>query len=151
MVLVEIESPIAGAEYHALLRFAGECSDAFSLVWRDKFRFENSACDLVDELRPLELRAEHVHDWPLTTLVGHKATVRYYRCTAEALHVLRARSSGVYEWLEPSLPEDLAFWQQGSWWFGSVSYEDIACINEGIVSLEAIRAAVPGIRFRPSD
>jgi hypothetical protein len=105
-VLTVVEEP-TNDTYRALLDFAAGIGSSFSLVWREQSKFDESAREVATLLKP-DLVAESITDeWPGTRLLGHRATVRTYKLSENALAVLK-RAHGLYDWQEPSRPEDLA-------------------------------------------
>src|SRR5688500_18588741 len=93
--------------YVDLLDFAAARCESFSLVWRDQLRFEHSAYEIKHDLKPFLLSNIRTDEWPGTKLIGHEAMVRRYRVSDESVKLLHT-APGLYSWLQPKLPEDLA-------------------------------------------
>jgi len=139
-----VEEPV-GETYQKLLQLASETCASFSLVWRDQLNFELSAEEVASLLQPYLIREQRTDEWPGTKLLGHLATVRHYRLCVETLNVLR-QAAGLYAWLEPVFPEDLALYtQDGSVWLGSIAHEQDAWIQGGSELEQAIGARLPGL------
>ena len=98
-----------GQTYIDLLNFAASRCDSFSLVWRDQFIFEQSAYEVKQALKPFRVTNVKTDEWPGTKLIGHEAIVRRYRVEEESVKLLHIAGS-LYSWLQPQLPEDLAFY-----------------------------------------
>jgi hypothetical protein len=150
-VLEIVEDP-KGQTYIQLLEFAASRCDSFSLVWRDQFQFEQSAYEIKKILKPCLLSNAKTDEWPGTKLIGHKAMVRRYRVTEESIKSLGA-SVSLYSWLQPKLPEDLAFYTSGETvWLASISHEHLAWFSDESLRAAEIYAYVPQIKIRePKD
>ena len=134
--------------YIDLLSFAASRCESFSLVWRDQFRFENSACEIKHALKPFLVSNVRTDEWPGTKLIGHEAIVRRYRASDESVKLLQ-RAGSLYSWLEPNLPEDLAFYASGEvGWLASISHEHEAWFLEETLRTAEIYAYVPNIKIK---
>jgi hypothetical protein len=135
-----------GETYTQLLQFCAEHSAQFSLVWRDQLDHDPEAGHVLQCLLRFQVRVKRTSKWPVTELIGHSATVRFFRCELKSVAVLRANASGLYEWLAPRLPEDLAFYDsRGAWWLAAVSHERQAFIRPECVNVDRLVGAVPGV------
>lgn len=145
-----IEEP-RGETYLALLRFARKRCERFSLVWRTKLRFNSSAINIARALEPDLERSSTTNEWPGTRLIGHTAVVRHYRITRRSMEVLEA-APGLFSWLSPDLPEDLAFYSTADvLWLGTISHEEEAWFADPSLSQDAIIQHVPGIVLSQPD
>ena len=133
----------AGPAYLRLLAFAESRATTFSLVWREQLDFARSAESVDASLRPFLEREVRTSKWPGTRLIGHFAIVRFYRVTPVSVEII-ARASGLYAWVAPQLPEDLAFYAaDGGCWLWSVAHERDSFVALDPKDLKALRAAVP--------
>ena len=138
----------AGEVYQRLLDYALRTGSEFSLVWRDQLEFEDSARAIARRLRPDLVSEARTDMWPGTQLLGHLATVRMYRLSADALAVLR-EAAGLYDWHAPSRPEDLAFYtSDGHPWLGSIAHERDAFVDLSAIDVGELKAEVPGLKLR---
>lgn len=134
--------------YIELLNFAASKCESFSLVWRDQFRFESSAAEIKDALKPFLISNTRTDEWPGTKLIGHQAIVRRYRVSDESVKLLQ-RAGSLYSWLEPNLPEDLAFYGSGNVaWLASISHEHAAWFLQASLKTTEIYAHVPNIKIK---
>jgi hypothetical protein len=148
--VVDIVAEPKGQTYIELLDFASARCESFSLVWRKQFQFEPSAHQIANALKPFLISNLSTDEWPGTKLIGHEAIVRRYRMTDKSVKVLRS-VGGLYSWLEPKLPEDLAFYSSGQvGWLASVSHERDAWFLDRSLSLDEICEHVPGIEIKRS-
>ena len=146
--MIDIVSEPRGKMYLALLQVAKKHCASFSLVWRDEFRFGESARNLERSLQPFLIREEHTDEWPGTRLLGNKAQVRHYRVTDESLSLL-GEVEGLYSWRAPDFPEDLAFYAaDGSCWLLSISRENDAAIMSESITAEEIKEAVSSLALQ---
>ena len=146
--MIDILSEPQGEAYYELLQLAKQHCTSFSLVWQDIFRFSDSADNLERTLLPFLIREELTNVWPGTEIRGHKARVCHYRVTDESVSIL-ADVSGLYAWLAPEMPEDLAFYAaDGSCWLFSIAHEKDAAIMSESISMDEVRAAIPGLSLR---
>jgi hypothetical protein len=143
--MIDILLEPRGEAYYELLQLAKQHCTSFSLVWQDIFRFNESADNLKRILQPFLIREEHTNIWPGTELLLHKAQVCHYRLTDESVSIL-ADASGLYAWLTPGMPEDLAFYAaDDSCWLLSIAHENDAAIISESISSEHIRTAFPAL------
>ncbi|MGI8898266.1 MAG: hypothetical protein ACR2IB_07715 [Pyrinomonadaceae bacterium] len=144
----DIEAEPKGKTYIDLLNFASSRCESFSLVWRDQFEFEPSAYEIKHALKPFLVSNIRTDEWPGTKLFAHDAIVRRYRVADESIELLHA-SGGLYSWLQPNLPEDLAFYTSGDVvWLATISHEHEAWfLDESLLPAE-IYGYVPDIKIR---
>src|SRR5258705_5519615 len=105
--IIDIVAEPTGRAYTDLLTYAASRCQSFSLVSRKQFHFEPSARQIANSLRPFLISNLSTDEWPGTKLIGHEAMVRQYRVTDKSIKIL-CSVNGLYSWLEPKLPEDLA-------------------------------------------
>jgi hypothetical protein len=140
----------ADSAYLQLLAFAESRATTFSLVWREQLSFDPSAESIEASLRPFLEREVRTSEWPGTQIIGHFAIVRFYRLTPVSAEVL-ALASGLYAWVAPQLPEDLAFYAaDGRCWLGSVAHEQDSFVDRDPDGLKALRDAVPALALSKS-
>jgi len=149
--VVDIVAEPKGQTYIELIKFASTRCESFSLVWRKQFQFEQSAHQIANALKPFLISNLSTDEWPGTKLIGHEAIVRQYRLSDNSVNVL-CSVGGLYSWLEPQLPEDLAFYSSRQvGWFASVSHEGDAWFLDRSLSLEEICEHVPGIEIKKHE
>ena len=137
-----------GQTYIDLLNFAASRCESFCLVWRDQFTFEQSAYEIKHMLKPFLVSNVKTDEWPGTKLIGHEAIVRRYRIADESVKLLHAAGS-LYSWLQPNLPEDLAFYASGDTvWLASISHEHEAWFLDESLRPAEIYAYVPDIKIK---
>ena len=146
--IFDIVAEPKGQTYIDLLNFAASRCESFSLVWRDQFTFEQSAYEIKHELKPFLISNVKTDEWPGTKLIGHAAIVRRYRIADESVKLLHSAGS-LYSWLQPNLPEDLAFYALGGKvWLSSISHEQDAWFLDESLRPAEIYAYVPDIKIK---
>jgi hypothetical protein len=147
MGIINVTSEPSGNVYQRLLAYLAQNSASFSLVRHDQLDFNLSADKLDEELRSFRIRQNRTNKCPGTELMGHFATVTFYRVTNDSIAIL-LRTGALYKWLSPNYPEDLSFYRvDGSCLFASVSHEKDA-LFEGQLTVDEIRADVPGLKVK---
>ncbi len=112
-------------EYQSLLTRVSNEADEFSLVWREEFKFKQSALSIDMKLSPFLISEQKTSSWPGTELFGGLATLKKYSVSTESIALLK-EVKNVYEWLAPKYPEDLAFYKNGKVLFWSIAHENEA-------------------------
>jgi hypothetical protein len=139
-----------GQTYFDLLDFAASRCESFSLVWIGQFQFDKSAYEIKHALKPFLLSNVRTDEWPGTKLVGHEAIVRRYRVSPESVKLLQ-KAEGLYSWLRPTLPEDLAFYDSGEVvWLASIGHEGEAWFLDASLTTAEIYAYVPDVKISKS-
>jgi len=100
-------------------------------------------------LRALEpyLRSERsVSEWPGTKLLNGTAVLREYELLEESSLILETAVHGLYEWSQPSRPEDLVLWRgDGEPWLVTIAHEHDAYFLLTPTECEDLLSAVPSI------
>jgi len=134
--------------YRGLPQFALTSSAAFSLVTRHDMKTRQSHDQCLDQLRPFLLDERDVREWPGTRIDG-TATMRRYKADPAALEPLYGAVKGVYRWVQPDHPEDLAFYDsERRCWLETTAHEHMAFVDERLVDVEGLVETVPGIDLR---
>jgi hypothetical protein len=145
---LDIVAEPKGQTYIDLLIFAAARCEYFSLVWRDQFKFEPSAYQIKHALKPFQISNVRTDEWLGTKLIGHSAIVRSYRISGESIELLNVAGS-LYSWLQPNLPEDLAFYSSGNvGWLASISHERRAWLLDETLLPQEVCANVSGLKIR---
>ena len=107
-------------------------------------RAEPTLARLIDGILPYLVSKSETSEWPGTKLFGHTATVYAFRLAAPVFELLTSYASGLYEWLQPKLPEDLSFlcFDQRPW-LTTISHERDSYLTMSEMELKSILDAVP--------
>jgi hypothetical protein len=145
--MIEIAKEPKNAVYTALLDFAATRCRTFSLVWRKQLNANESSRRMITMLIPNLTAQKTTDEWPGTRLIGHQAVVRYYSVTKRSLKILK-EVKGLYSWLAPAFPEDLAFYASDSkCWLASISHEKQSWFEDEALTVEEILDSVPGLEI----
>ena len=98
-----------GRGYRALVNSLGATCPQFLLVVREQLALGPEAVAILRRLQPQRFRQVRTSAWPGTELIGHFAHVSYFRSNSASLTVLKTAAKSLYEWRQPSHPEDLCF------------------------------------------
>ncbi len=135
--------------YRGLLRFALEISATFSLVTRHDMKANRDHERCLDDLRPFLLEERKVKEWPGTRIHG-TATLRLYKADSEALETLYGAVRGLYRWVQPTRPEDLAFYDsRGRCWLETTAHEHTGFVDDSLIDPKRLTMSAPGIDLRP--
>jgi hypothetical protein len=145
-----IVSEPKGESYDALVKFALSLGGTFSLVTRRKPLGANADHDdVLERLRPFLIEEKKVKSWPGGRSGRGLATLRRYRCDRAARAVLVEAVVGLYGWVQPSRPEDLAFYDtRGRCWLETTTHEGEAYVHDDLVAGTSLQRAVPQLALR---
>lgn len=125
-----------GEYYNALLDYAFEQADYFMLAWMEYgneygiHNFSKEAYEIQKLLSPYIVKIRSDLHWPGSSpvplgtckIIGQ---VVFYITAPEAKQVLK-RVAGLFDWINPDYPQDLAFFKENKCWFYSVAHEKMA-------------------------
>jgi hypothetical protein len=108
----------------------------------------NSGCNtFIDELKPFFINSVKTCEWPGTNLFGHEATLHRFRLNRGLTTILVRFSNGLYDWIEPDLPEDPCFYRaDGSTWLATIAHERDAYLEITSSEHDRLISHVPAIR-----
>lgn len=124
-----------GDVYLGLLETAIAHCSLVLLVSRQPDSLSPSANELLDRLSPYLVSQEFASTWPGTRLLPileppGSALVWSYSYSGPVAGILESVTTGLYQWLEPQLPEDLALLRgRGNVWLGSIAHESDAWLE----------------------
>jgi hypothetical protein len=79
---------------------------------------------VLDWLVPFRVGREDASSWPGTELIGHTAVVYRYRLNADMVEQLALAADGLFDWVEPRLPEDPSLLREdGTAWLTTTAHE----------------------------
>jgi hypothetical protein len=85
---------------------------------------------VLDVLSPNLFAVERVTEWPGTLLgPGYFANRYVYFISSETLRILGVVAEGLFDWINPALPDDLHFMSDGEVVMGSIPHHEFAWLN----------------------
>jgi hypothetical protein len=135
-----------GQAYRCLLQAAAEQASTAFLVIRESVDLSEGARECLLRLEPYMLSDQSVSEWAGTKLLGGKARMLIYQASAQLVLVLQNYTRGLYDWIQPNLPEDLGFLRNdGSLWLGSTAHEADAWLELETDELARLVTSCPEI------
>jgi hypothetical protein len=148
-----------GSAYDAFVSFACEFSASVLLVVHPYTGLGPTGSRVLADLQPWLLRSEDRQTWPGTgrwpdaeelppgtESLFDTARVHVFRATGEVAAILQDACRGVFDWLQPRRPEDLAFLDDKEHaWFGSIAHEREAFLDVTDDEFQQIAKALPWI------
>lgn len=118
---------VTGDAYIQLMKFLFEKSHQFIIVIRDDIFKDKDINKIIEELSPFLIKKVRQGWWASTDLdledYDSPATVYFYNSTNEALDIVLNRSDNLFQWVQPSLPEDISFLIDGAYFFTTTTHE----------------------------
>jgi hypothetical protein len=103
---------------------------------------------LLAELEPFERARATRGSWPGTVLVGDRAEVRTYSTSATASDTLCSAAAGLYDWVQPNLPEDPCFLRgDGTPLLWTIGHEAAAYLELQQDEVASVLERVPDLRL----
>jgi hypothetical protein len=135
--------------YHELIDFCSIRASQCTFVLHNPKQVAKSCTQFLDELSEYTVRVVDQKEWPGTKLMQSVARVFWFRPAPEVVTILKSSVQGLYGWIFPNLPEDLAFyWPDGSPLLGTISHEQLAFLNLDDDEADAFRREAPRINLR---
>ncbi len=142
-----------GKLYRDILDYATRVCREALLVVGETIPLAASGNRVIEKLEPFLIERGMRSEWPGTKLLCDKAQVFRYSLNSECARILKESSSGLYDWCQPSLPEDLSFSRtHGDPWLVSIAHEKDAyfCLSDHEKAL--LLQAIPDLsRFVKKD
>lgn len=112
-----------GPTFCNLLSAAAGACDIAQLVVRSDLPFSDNAQSALQGLGSFLVSEKYANEWPGTRLMKASGRICSYSIRDGFAQTLMRYSSGVYDWTQPLLPEDLSFWRHGAPWFFAIAHE----------------------------
>lgn len=98
-------------------------ADSFSFVLRDENLMSQQTHTLLNELSIYLIIETDVKEWPGTKLTLDNARLFKYYLNKETAFILSFYNDNLYNWLQPTLPEDIVFYKNDQPVFVSITHE----------------------------
>jgi hypothetical protein len=134
--------------YRQLIDYASRICTHFLLVTRDGVGLSQQAVDTLSSMEQSLIERSITSEWPGTVLFGHTACVFKFAINPSTSDNLKTSVNGLFEWLQPDMPEDLCLIRGNVPWLTTISHERDAYISiSDPVELLNIKKAIPGLLF----
>jgi hypothetical protein len=142
-----VEEP-RGAVYLALLEAMSPIARRASLIIAERDKLTNEGRAVLEALPEDGLERRIVNAWPGTQLDGGSAQLLVFSFQLAKL-LLQSAAGGLYDWVVPNRPEDLALYRGNSEvCLLSCAHEQFAELFLSIDEMEALRSRCPTIRCK---
>lgn len=134
-MIVINDKDIKDDDYRSLIELAMKKCDKFAFVKRrDMMADEKVAMKyhnkLVKDIQGSFIEMKEQSEWEVTELLEATAYVFYYELNEQTKHFLQTKSSSLFDWISPYLPEDLMFFSGDDVWLAGCSHEHFFVVSE---------------------
>lgn len=121
---ISFTGDVCDEAYHELIDAARTLGGTALLVERPSLGMSRRGKDVLDNLQAVFIGEKKQSEWPGTKLLDEDATVRFYTLNDFFADAVKRAVDCIYEWVQPTLPEDLCFFRpDGTPFLVSVSHE----------------------------
>lgn len=118
-------------EYKKLIQYAFKRSKNFVLSIRDEILIHYPEPEILNRLETYITDKLKAHNNTQINYYDPNTMLYFYECNEDTKSIILEAVTGLYEWREPYLPEDLTFLNdKGEVWMNTISHERMAGINE---------------------
>lgn len=149
-----IEEPI-GNIYRKLIDYSLNYCTSFLFIIQDSDWFNPSAFKFLESISPYLREKKLTSEWPGTKLgliedgVEDKTMVYHYNLTSESSSLLQKVVNGLYDWVQPELPEDLCLLRpDGSPWLVSISHENDSYLELTLEEKVLLEKTLPNLLLK---
>lgn len=118
---------VTGDAYIQLMKFLFEKSQQFILVIRYDIILNDKINKIMDELSPFLIKKVRQSCWANTDLCcedyDSQTMVYYFSSTKGAMEIILNNTSNLFQWVQPSFPEDISFLIDEEYFFTSTTHE----------------------------
>jgi hypothetical protein len=141
-----------GSVYRGLIRASLNYGASFLLVVRSLLAVHQSVRLAMEDLEPFVVSRTDESEWPGTRLFDETASVSRFLLRSETARILGKVADGLYEWVQPDLPEDLCIMRaDGSPWLVTISHEREAYLQLSDYEKKALLEEVPTLLLANGD
>lgn len=139
-----------GECYHQIVRAALTWTTHAEWVVRPDLPRESSLDDILNEAQPYLDSVDETSSWAGTELMnGSTVSLYRYRVSTDFVRILLKACESLYEWIQPSRPEDIAFRRpDGSLWLATIVHERDAYFELSATEREELLTRAPLLRGR---
>lgn len=123
-VTLSFVSEPRGDDYRQLLDTGLLWCDRGQLVVQSSIDLSRHGRKVLRSLGGHDTKTEERASWPGTILGGRTANVITFGLSAAKIAVLKESAQGLFDWIQPALPEDLALLcRDGTPWLTTIAHE----------------------------
>ncbi|MFI8684549.1 hypothetical protein [Rossellomorea sp. NPDC077527] len=115
--------PTIGETYRSLIKTLCANSDTFYFITRKELSYDQ---DVLKKFNPYIVNRYTTKEWANTMTMGPPATIYQMEAIEQTCLLLQQCAHGLYDWVAPTLPEDLTFIKNDFPWFSSTTHEELA-------------------------
>lgn len=112
--------------YRELIKVLCDHSDKFYFVTRKELKYNQ---EILARFKPYTIEIYKTKKWANTMTKGPAATVFVMESNEETYKLLKQYASALYDWVAPSLPEDLTFIKNNFAWFSCTTHEEFGSFS----------------------
>ncbi len=128
---IVIKKEPRGKEYRKLIQYAFDVCEAFVLAVQKKILIHYPEPEILKKLEPYKIDEGTAVYYPNIEYYNQDAVLYFYKCNEETKTIIMNIVSGLYDFRNPYLPEDLTFVDnKGEVWMSSISHESMSFIRE---------------------
>jgi hypothetical protein len=134
-----------GPLYDTLLEAGLREAERVGLIVQRWRSYPSSAQVVLEKLSSYLIEMKDISEWPGTRLAsGYTEELRLYRYEPPVQGLLRFFADGLFDWQNPSHPDDLHFVRaDGSTWLGSIAHEKDAWLELTTEEYDELRQRAP--------
>lgn len=147
MLEIDIHEDITGDDYRAFIELAFQKCDTFTFVKRKDLMADEKVAmhyhnESVKEIQDSLIEMKEQSEWEVTKICEGTAYVFYYELNEQTKIFLQEKSTSLFGWLTPYLPEDLAFYKGNQLWLASCSHEEFFIISNEFKDFDDFMKAI---------
>ena len=142
-----IENP-KDETYQDLIKLLCDYSDTFYFVSRKELKYNQ---EILAMFEPFVIETYQTKKWSSTETKGPAATVHVIEASHVTCRLLQQLANSLYDWVAPSLPEDLTFKKNDFAWFSCSTHEEFGGFSIRSDYYRKLLGQVPGLKIAKVD
>ena len=150
-MMIDIIVEPKGKVYQDLLDLCSIYCSKFLLVVHDELGLSTAGFHFLDIAQKFLLNKIRSRTWPGTESLDEEAAVYQYELAQDSIVILKSHACGLYDWVQPELPEDLCFIRSdGSAFLVSIAHEKDAYIDADSATEQEVEYSLSkiGVKYR---
>lgn len=134
--------------YRELIKVLCDSSDKFYFVTRKELTYNQ---EILVQFEPYTIESYKTKKWANTTTTGPAATVFVIESREETYKLLKENANTLYDWVAPSLPEDLTFMKNNFAWFSCTTHEEFGGFSIRSDYYKNLVCKIPDLKVQKSQ